>query len=92
MYTALDHSYTHRRFQTRASPGIAQVKFWSIVCLLLTTILSCGTMGAELSDSNGTTELGGGTGFFSTHKLTARITCISCPGYLAALKPPLVTQ
>ena len=29
----------HRRFQTRASPGIAQVKFWSIA-LLAYTILS----------------------------------------------------
>ena len=35
----------HRRFQTRASPCIARVKFWSVVLIAYTTIWSCGTMG-----------------------------------------------
>ena len=26
-------TYYHRRFQTRASPGIARVKFWSIMLI-----------------------------------------------------------
>ena len=34
-------------------------------------------------------RLGGGTGFFSTHKPIARAACVTCPDYLAALKPPL---
>ena len=34
----------HRRFQTRASLGIARVKFWSVV-LIAYHLLSCGTIG-----------------------------------------------
>ena len=40
----------HRRFQTRASPGIARVKFWSIVLIVYHYIVLWDD-GAELSDS-----------------------------------------
>ena len=47
--------------------------------------------GAESSDSKDNRQskvrrLGGGTGFFSTHKPTARAARVACPGNLAALK------
>ena len=77
----------HRRFQTRASPGIARVKFWSnlpLYCLARDD-------GADDLTAR-TTEhrrLGGGTGFFSTHKFTARAVRVACPGNPAAPKPPL---
>ena len=49
---------------------------------------------AEPSDIRTTDQskarwLGGGTRFFSTHKLTAHAMCVACPGNLAALKLPL---
>ena len=40
----------HRRFQTRASPGIAQVKIWSILAIAYHYIVLWDD-GAELSDS-----------------------------------------
>ena len=53
--------------------------------------------GAESSDSKDNRQskarrLGGGTGFFSTHKPTARAARVACPGNLAALKPPLLRR
>ena len=36
-------------------------------------------------------RVGGGAGFFSTHKPTACAARVACPGNLAALKPPLHT-
>ena len=45
----------HRRFQTWASPGIAQVEFWIIVLIAYHYIILRDD-GAEPSDSNGTTE------------------------------------
>ena len=39
----------HRRFQTRASPGIARVKFWSIVLIAYHYIVLRDD-GAEFSD------------------------------------------
>ena len=86
----------HRRFQTRASPGIARVKFWSIVLIAYHYIVLRDD-GAESSDSKDNRQskarrLGGGTGFFSTHKPTARAARVACPGNLAALKPPLLSH
>ena len=82
--------HAHRQFQTRASPVIAWVK----LCLLLTTILSCGTMGqspptVKTTDQSKARWLGGGTGFFSTHNPTMCTARVACQGNLAALKPPL---
>ena len=79
----------HRRFQTRASPGIARVKFWSIVHIAYHYIVLRDD-GAESFDSKDNRQskarsLGGGTGFFSTHKPTARAARAACPGNLAAL-------
>ena len=48
--------------------------------------------GTEFSDGK-TVEsatVGGGAGFISTHKPTARAARVACPGNLATLKPPLV--
>jgi len=63
----------HWRFQTRASPGIAWVKFWSIVLIAYHNIVLRDD-GAEFSNGK-TRRLGGGAGFFSTHKPSARRTC-----------------
>ena len=42
------------------------------------------------TDQSKAWQLGGGTGFFSTHKPTVRTARVACPGNLAALKPPLL--
>ena len=83
----------HRRFQTRASPGIAWVKFLSIVLIVYHYIV-LQDEGAEPFDSKATNQskarrLGGETGFFSIHQLTACTAHVARPGNLAALKPPL---
>ena len=49
---------------------------------------SCLTV--RTTDQSKARQLGGGTGIFSTHKLTARTACVTCPGNLVALRPPLV--
>ena len=49
---------------------------------------SCPTV--RTTDQSKARWLGGGTGFFSTHKLTACTARIACPDNLAALKPPLM--
>ena len=59
------------------------------------TILSCGTMGqspptVRTTDQSKVRRLGGGTGFFSTHKLKVHTVHVACPDNLAALKPPLM--
>ena len=53
------------------------------LCLLLTTILSCGTMGqscptVRTTDQSKAWRLGGGPDF-SPPKLTAHTTCVTCP-------------
>ena len=64
----------HRRFQTRASPGIARVKFWSIMLIDHHYILRDDR--AEFSDGKSKArQLGGGVGFFSTYKPSARRAC-----------------
>ena len=72
---------------------ITMVKFGQL-CLLLTTILSCGTTGqsrptVRTTDQSKARRLGGGTGFFSTHKLTTCTVWMAFLGNLGALKPPL---
>ena len=62
--------------------------------LLLTTALSCGMMGhsrptVRTTDQSKARRLGGGTGFFSTHKLTTCTVWMAFLGNLGALKPPL---
>ena len=76
--TAQCHTiYTHRQFQTPASQGIARVKFWSIMliaCLPLYCLgQRCPTV--RTTDQFKAWQLGGGTRFFSTHKLTTRAAC-----------------
>ena len=76
--------------QAQALPGYNSVQ----LCLLLTTILSCGTMGqipptVRTTDQSKAGWLGGWTTFFSTHKPTMRAAHVACQGNLAALKPPL---
>ena len=91
------HTYSapkHRRFQTRASPGIARVKFWSIVLIAYHYIVLRDDE-TESSDSKDNRQskarrLGGGTGFFCTHKPTVRAARVACLGNLAALKQPLL--
>ena len=73
----------HRRFQTRASPGIAWVKFWSIVLIAYHYIVLWDD-GAESSDSKDNRQSKGrqlGEGL-STHKSTTRATRVTCPGRL----------
>ena len=41
------------------------------------------------TDQSKAQQLGGGTGFFSTHKHTTRAALVACPGNLAVRKPPL---
>ena len=41
------------------------------------------------TDQSKARQLGGGTGFFSTHKPTAHAACVACLDNLAALKLPL---
>ena len=58
------------------------------------TILSCGMMGqsrqtVRTTDQYKARRLGGGTRFFSTHKLTVRAARVASPGNPATLKPPL---
>jgi len=43
----------------------------------------------KTTDQSKAQQLGGGTGFFSTHKPTVRAAHVACPGNLAALKLPL---
>ena len=80
----------HRQFQTRASPGIAWVKFWSIVHIAY-PILSCGTVRQSPPTVRTTDQstVRGRDQIFSTHKLTAHTVGVTCPGNLAALKLPL---
>jgi len=47
---SIQHQYSHRRFQTQASPGIARVKFWLIVLIAYHYIVLRDD-GAEPSDS-----------------------------------------
>ena len=49
-YTSYANAYLHSRFQTRASPGIAQVKFWSIILITYHYIVLWDN-GADSSDS-----------------------------------------
>ena len=85
----------HRQFQTRESPGIARVKFWSTV-LIAHHYIVCGTMGqssqtVRTTDQSKAWRSGGGTEFFSTLKLTTRTAHVTCPGNLEALELPLPT-
>ena len=57
------------------------------------TVLSCGVTGqsrptVRTTDQSTARRLGGEMGFFPTHKLTTRTTCVACPGNLAGLKLP----
>ena len=83
-------SNEHRQFQTWASLGIALVN--CAYCLPLYCLV--GAMGqsrprVRTTDQSKAQWLGGGTGFFSTHKPTARAAPVACPVNLAAVKPPL---
>ena len=66
------------------------------LCLLLTTYYTVlWTMGqthltVRTTHQSKAQRLGGGTGFFSTHKFTAHATRVICPDNLVALKPPLM--
>ena len=82
-------SAVHRRFQTRASPGIARVKLWSIVLIAYHYVVLQDVVQSPLTKAR---RLGGGTGFFSAHKPTASAARVACPGNPAALKPPLGTK
>ena len=82
-----------KKIVTRASPGIARVKFWSVVHIAYHYIVlrddGAESFGSKDNRQSKARRLGGGTGFFSTHKPTARAARAACPGNLAALKPPL---
>ena len=75
--TARTARYKHRRFQTRASPGIARVKLWSIVLIAYHYIVLQDVVQSPLTKAR---RLGGGTGFFSAHKPTASAARVACPG------------